>query len=127
VLLTGATGYVGALVLEKLLRSTSVGRVYVLLRPRRGRIPAERLAQLLRTPLFHQLRPQGTSAAAAAPVDAGGGRPPLRTLNAGVLQRVAAIEGDITSENLGLSDSDRALLISKVDTVVHCAAGRCWL
>lgn len=47
VLLTGATGYVGSLVLEALLRLTDVGRVYVLLRPKGGAAPEQRLAQLV--------------------------------------------------------------------------------
>lgn len=48
--------------LEKLLRSTEAPHVYVLLRPRRGKTPGERLATLLRSPLFHLLRPGGAGA-----------------------------------------------------------------
>jgi hypothetical protein len=36
VLLTGATGFVGSVVLERLLRTTNVERVYVLCRAKRG-------------------------------------------------------------------------------------------
>jgi hypothetical protein len=53
VLLTGATGYVGGLVLEALLRTTDVGRVLVLLRPKAGAAPDARLAQLLQVRWLH--------------------------------------------------------------------------
>ena len=98
VLLTGASGYIGSLVLEKLLRSTNVGRVYVLLRPRRGVAPADRLAKLLTGPLFHLL--DETHA-----------------------ERVTAVAGDILEPGLGLSAEDEAMLVANVDTVIHSAAG----
>jgi thioester reductase-like protein len=47
VLLTGATGYVGGLVLESLLRATNVAKVYVLLRDKAGSSAKDRLSQLL--------------------------------------------------------------------------------
>lgn len=34
--LTGATGFLGKVVIEKLLRTTEVKRIYVLIRPKRG-------------------------------------------------------------------------------------------
>ena len=98
VFLTGATGYIGSLVLEKLLRSTRVGRVYVLVRPRRGQAPAERVARVLRGPLFHLLSPSD-------------------------LERVVAVAGDINAPGLGLSPEDEAELEANVDTVLHSAAG----
>ncbi|GBF91009.1 hypothetical protein Rsub_03864 [Raphidocelis subcapitata] len=97
VLLTGASGYIGSLVLEKLLRSTTVGRVYVLLRSRRGVAPAERLAKLLTGPLFHLLDETQTA-------------------------RVTAVAGDILEPGLGLSAEDEATLVANVDTVIHSAA-----
>jgi nucleoside-diphosphate-sugar epimerase len=101
VLLTGATGYIGSLVLEKLLRSTTAGRIFVLLRPRRGVGPQERLAALLDGPLFHLVGPEHAA-------------------------RVTAVAGDILAPRLGLSDADEAALVGSVDTVVHAAAGE-WL
>jgi len=98
VLLTGASGYIGSLILEKLLRSTSVGHVYVLLRARRGVTPAERVAKLLRGPLFHLIED------AAA-------------------ERVTAVAGDILEPGLGLSEQDEATLVASVDTIIHSAAG----
>jgi hypothetical protein len=98
VLITGASGYIGSLILEKLLRSTRVGHVYLLLRPRRGVDPADRVAKLLQGPLFH-------------------------LLDASEAARVSAVAGDILEPGLGLSPEDEAMLLEKVDTVIHSAAG----
>jgi FlaA1/EpsC-like NDP-sugar epimerase len=44
VLLTGATGFLGKIILEKILRSApDVARVYVLVRPRKGSTADERM------------------------------------------------------------------------------------
>ncbi|KAI8467766.1 MAG: male sterility protein-domain-containing protein [Monoraphidium minutum] len=99
VLLTGATGYVGGLVLESLLRCTDVGRVFVLLRPKRGAAPADRVAQLLRTPVFHLVR----------------GDPSL-------VSKVIAVEGDLGLPNLGLSPAAASEISDRVDVVIHSAA-----
>ena len=99
VLLTGASGYIGSLVLEKLLRSTDVGHVYLLMRGRRGTSPADRLARLLQGPLFHLIDP------------------------AQVADRVSVVAGDILEPGLGLSPADEAVLLERVDTVIHSAAG----
>jgi fatty acyl-CoA reductase len=100
VLITGASGYIGSLVLEKLLRSTSVGHVYLLLRPRRGAAPADRVRKLLEGPLFHLLEEKDAA-------------------------RVTAVAGDILQPGLGLSPEDEAMLVDKIDTVIHSAAGAC--
>ncbi|KXZ56626.1 hypothetical protein GPECTOR_1g564 [Gonium pectorale] len=58
VLITGATGYLGGVVLEQLLRvaGSVVGPVYVLARARAGKDPRERVARVLGSGLFTQLR-----------------------------------------------------------------------
>jgi fatty acyl-CoA reductase len=55
-LITGASGYLGSVLLEQLLRTTDVERVYLLLRPRRGQSVQERASKLLQGPLFHKVR-----------------------------------------------------------------------
>jgi fatty acyl-CoA reductase len=98
VLLTGASGYIGSLVVEKLLRDTKVARIYVLLRSRRGVSPADRVAKLLQGPLFHLLDDKQAA-------------------------RVTAVAGDILEPGLGLSPEDEAMLVENIDTVIHSAAG----
>lgn len=55
VLITGASGYIGSVVLEQLLRTTNVARVFLLLRPRRGQSIQQRAKALLQGPLFHKV------------------------------------------------------------------------
>jgi fatty acyl-CoA reductase len=99
VLLTGSSGYVGALTLEKLLRSTDIKRIYVLLRAKRGESAQARLAkQLQQSAIMHLLR----------------GNP--------VLDKVVAVCGDMMLPELGISVDDRRMLQREVNTVIHCAA-----
>lgn len=99
VLVTGSSGYVGSLVLEKLLRSTDVERVYVLLRAKKDEDIQSRLdAMLNKSPVMHLLR----------------GNP--------VLGKVKAIAGNMLLPGLGISLEDRQTLQRDVQTVIHCAA-----
>lgn len=44
VLITGGTGFVGKLLVEKLLRSCSgINKIYVLIRPKHGKSPQDRM------------------------------------------------------------------------------------
>jgi fatty acyl-CoA reductase len=100
VLITGASGYVGGLVVEKLLRCTGIDTVYVLMRAKKGSDIQTRLSSMLNSsPLFHLLRDNP------------------------VLSKVKAIEGDMTAApQLGISSEDLQLLQQTVHTVIHCAA-----
>lgn len=52
VLITGATGFMGKVMVEKLLRSCSeVSAVYVLIRTKKGKNAKQRLAELLKDPV----------------------------------------------------------------------------
>ena len=99
VFLTGGSGYIGSLALEQLLRTTNVGRVYMLLRGKRGVPASKRLEALLQSALFHLVRDK-------------------RELTS----KVTAIEGDILAPGLGLSPADAARLQAEVKFVLHAAA-----
>ena len=48
VLVTGCTGFVGKVLIEKLLRSCSeLNKIYLLIRPKRGKSSSERLDEIL--------------------------------------------------------------------------------
>lgn len=52
VLITGASGFMGKILLEKLLRSCpTVGNVFLLLRTKKGEAPAQRIETLLHGPV----------------------------------------------------------------------------
>ena len=52
VFITGASGFMGKVLIEKLLRSCpDIGKIYVLLRPKRGKDILERLGNILDNPV----------------------------------------------------------------------------
>ena len=97
--ITGFSGFLGKVLVEKILRCIDVKRVYVLLRGKRGLSPAERLKQILnKQPFtFHD----------------------KTVLNA---YKVVAVEGDLGAPNLGIDQKTCDKLIEEVNVVLHCAA-----
>ena len=94
VLLTGATGFVGAFLLDELLRVTDA-RVRCLVRARTDAEARERLASTLRR--------YRVPAAADDP-------------------RLEVVRGDLAAPDLGLGPAERARLCESVDTIVHSGA-----
>ena len=69
VFITGGTGFVGSVIIEQLLRLVpDLGTVFVLVRPKAGAAPDDRLEALLAKPLFDALRPGATYESAFAGV-----------------------------------------------------------
>lgn len=101
VLVTGATGFLGKVVVEELLRqrqSLQVDHVICLVRPKRGQAPQARFTeQMMPSPCFARL-PNGWH------------------------KRVSVVAGELSKPHCGLSDEDRAMLTQKVTHIVHCAA-----
>ena len=57
ILITGGTGFMGKVLLEKLLRSCpGITRIYVLIRPKKGIKPQDRLNIMLESRLFANLK-----------------------------------------------------------------------
>lgn len=96
ILLTGATGFVGQLVLARLLQRADVGSVTCLVRKRAGSIH-KRLGRVLRGPAFQELDDARRSDA-------------------------RAIEGELTAPELGLAGEVRAALVGRITDVVSVAA-----
>ncbi|XP_017102789.2 fatty acyl-CoA reductase wat-like [Drosophila bipectinata] len=100
IFLTGATGFLGKLLIEKLLRSTEVKRIYSMVRSKRGQNIEDRLKVWKTDPVFEVL---------------------LRS-KPDALQRVYPIAGDCSEADLGISEQDRRILASEVEVVIHGAA-----
>jgi thioester reductase-like protein len=94
VLLTGATGFLGMELLARLIERGDTD-VVCLIRAPSALAAAERLATVFGR-LYEEL-PES-------------------------VERVTAIAGDVSADDLGLDSRDRDSLISKVTSVVHCAA-----
>ena len=56
VFITGATGFMGKVLVEKLLRCTLVSKIYVLIRPKKGVRSHQRLQDLLAGKIFDTIR-----------------------------------------------------------------------
>jgi len=84
--MTGCTGYLGKIILEKVLRSCSdFKKVYVLIRNKKGTTVAKRLHRdIFNSPIFQHLFQT---------------RPELVDV---VKERVIAIQGDLIMGNLGM-------------------------
>jgi thioester reductase-like protein len=97
VLLTGATGFLGAFVLRDLLQQTEAPRIVCLVRCSTGPEDAlRRLQDNLRR--FELVVPPQ------------------------VWSRVETVTGDISTPQLGLDDATYSRLGDEIDTVIHCAA-----
>ncbi|XP_024886088.1 fatty acyl-CoA reductase 1-like isoform X2 [Temnothorax curvispinosus] len=101
VFLTGATGFLGKVFIEKVLRSCpDVREIFLLMRPKKGLNINERLEQMLNLPLFDKLRDEQPSN----------------------FEKLVPIFGDVTEKGLGLSAADRQMLIERVSIITHGAA-----
>ncbi|XP_064536697.1 fatty acyl-CoA reductase wat-like [Drosophila montana] len=87
-------------IIEKLLRATEVKRIYVLIRPKRGKDTQERIAGWKTNPIIEV----------------------LLKAKPNIFERVVAIEGDCKEPDLGISPTDRDLLTQQVELVLHGAA-----
>ncbi|XP_065348997.1 putative fatty acyl-CoA reductase CG8306 [Cloeon dipterum] len=101
IFVTGATGFLGIGLVEKLLRCCpDSGKIYLLVRPKRGKAIEERLEDVGKNRVFEK----------------------LKETNPDALSKLVAVAGDIGEENLGLSDADRKTLQDNVSVVFHSAA-----
>ncbi|XP_025263366.1 fatty acyl-CoA reductase 1-like [Camponotus floridanus] len=101
IFLTGATGLIGKVYIEKILRSCpDVREIFILMRPKKGININERLEKMLSVPLFDKLREK-------------------QSLN---FKKLIPVFGDISQENFNLSVVDRQMLIERVTIIIHNAA-----
>eukprot|EP00884_Botryococcus_braunii_P019626 jgi/Botrbrau1/6347/Bobra.0098s0006.1 len=105
IFITGATGYVGSVVIEQLLRLVpDLRKIYILIRKKRGKTGEQRLDELLAKKLFDLLRgPDGKLL------------PELR-------EKLVAVEGDVDGDNCSMKPADVKLVQEGTNYIVHCAA-----
>ncbi|XP_019564158.3 fatty acyl-CoA reductase wat-like [Aedes albopictus] len=98
VLICGATGFLGQILLEKILRTLEPRTVYLLIRRKKGLDVDQRLQMLLQGVVFDRVR------------------------SLPIVSRVQAIEMDMTRPDLGLNEETRRCLIEEVNVVFQLAA-----
>jgi HAD superfamily hydrolase (TIGR01490 family) len=105
--ITGATGFVGTALVERLLRGAPGCELFLIVRGGRRGAASRIKREILNNDAFDRLREELKDS--AEPFDVMAAR------------RVHALDGDISVDGLRLSESDRATL-AKCDIVIHSAA-----
>ncbi|XP_034296280.1 fatty acyl-CoA reductase 1-like [Pantherophis guttatus] len=101
VLVTGATGFMGKVLVEKLLRSChDVKTIYVCVRPKGGRSMQTRVENLLKCKVFDRVREEWPN----------------------FHEKIKPISAEFTKPNLAISSEDTEELLSEVNVIFHCAA-----
>ncbi|XP_033362631.1 putative fatty acyl-CoA reductase CG5065 [Bombus vosnesenskii] len=101
ILVTGATGFVGIGLLEKLMRvCPRIAAIFILIRPKTNETIEQRFKKLTDDPIYDNIKAKHPS----------------------VLSKVYPVKGDVSLPDLGLSREDRNLLLEKVNIVFHSAA-----
>lgn len=107
ILITGATGFIGKVLVEKLLRSVpDVGRLLLLVRPAEAASAGQRLRdEVLGSPIMAH----------------------LRSLHAGgwghwATEKIEVVAGDLARDRFGLDDARYGALCAGVDRIVASAA-----
>nr|UEV87810.1 fatty acyl reductase 4 [Maruca vitrata] len=99
--ITGATGFVGKVLVEKLLRSCpEVKKIYMLMRSKKGQSSKERLDSFVNCRVFENIKSDHPEQ----------------------FSKLQVIPGDILQEELGISAEDRETLQREAQLVLHCAA-----
>ncbi|XP_016054584.1 PREDICTED: fatty acyl-CoA reductase 2 [Miniopterus natalensis] len=101
ILITGATGFLGKVLMEKLFRtSPNLKVIYVLVRTKAGQTLQQRVVQILNSKLFEK----------------------VKEVCPNVHEKIRAIYADLNHNDLAISKEDMEELLSCTNVVFHCAA-----
>ncbi|KAL3272788.1 hypothetical protein HHI36_014248 [Cryptolaemus montrouzieri] len=101
VLITGGLGFLGKLIIEKLLRTCKdIKKMYLIVRPKGKKNATTRIQEALRNTLFSE----------------------LQKVHPKFEEKLIVIEGDLSQPGLGISKEDRQMLEDNVNIVIHTAA-----
>ncbi|XP_069375748.1 fatty acyl-CoA reductase 1 isoform X4 [Paralichthys olivaceus] len=101
VLITGATGFMGKVLVEKLLRSCpEVNALYILVRPKAGQSMQQRVSDMMKCKLFDRVRED----------------------NPDFHEKIIPISSELVQPGLAISPVDVEKLTACINVVFHCAA-----
>lgn len=98
--ITGGSGYLGKVLLAKLMRVGNVKEILLLLRPKKGKSISERVDTILSGFLFKE----------------------MEKFDGNFKSKLRIINGDIEEEGLGISEADRAYIVENAEIIIHSAA-----
>ncbi|CAH1959206.1 unnamed protein product [Acanthoscelides obtectus] len=102
IFITGGTGFMGKVLIEKLLRSCSgLKKIVMLIRSKKGKRPQDRIKDIMNNPLFDKVK---------------------KLLGPEVINKLEAVDGDVMMPNLGMSEEDRQKVAKEAELIFHCAA-----
>ncbi|KAF7988464.1 hypothetical protein HCN44_001037 [Aphidius gifuensis] len=101
VFITGGTGFMGKILVEKLLWSCpDIREIFLLMRPKKGVNINDRIKNMITLPIFDRLRKKKPQ----------------------VFGKLIVVSGDSMKEGLGIGDLERRFLIERVSIFFHAAA-----
>ncbi|XP_063709209.1 fatty acyl-CoA reductase wat-like [Culicoides brevitarsis] len=100
IFLTGATGFIGQSLVEKILRCCEINKLFILIRDKKGKSWQQRIDDICRDPLFDTIKKSNPS----------------------FNKKIFCVSGDISKENLGISPEEYQILCQEVNIVLHVAA-----
>ncbi|XP_041973364.1 fatty acyl-CoA reductase 1-like [Aricia agestis] len=102
IFITGGTGFLGKLLIEKLLYACpDLKQIFVFVRDKKGVHPEKRIAALYNSTCFDRLRNE----------------------RSGLFQsKVTVVPGNMIENNLGLNETSRALVTENTNIIIHSAA-----
>ncbi|XP_073829422.1 fatty acyl-CoA reductase wat-like [Musca autumnalis] len=100
IFITGGTGFIGKVLIEKILYSLpNVSKLYILIRTKKNKTPEERLKELLEIPVFRRVHKEQPES----------------------FKKITPIAGDCYEKGLGISAQDKEKL-RNVSIIFHIAA-----
>lgn len=117
VFLTGCTGFVGKLFLEKILRSLPIKKVFILVRNKEKAPTSKRMEDLFESIVIISKLNWFCNNCVNFQVFNG-----IKRTNPEVLTKVVLMEGDCSLPMLGLSQENVNTIINEVNVIIHCAA-----
>lgn len=101
VFITGATGFVGKCLVEKLIRDCpDINAIYIIIRSKNGMTFQQRVNEFKNHVVFSHLKDENPSA----------------------IDKIQIVQGNICELNLGMTDSDRKLIAETASVIFHSAA-----
>ncbi|KAF7274014.1 hypothetical protein GWI33_013304 [Rhynchophorus ferrugineus] len=101
IFITGGTGFMGKVLIEKILRIFSATKIFVMVRTKKGKHPMDRIKEIFAGPLYDKVK---------------------KEKGEDVIKLIHPIVGDVTLPNLGISPEDRELVTNEAQIIFHCAA-----